>query len=145
MSSSDVTFFSTTIWRLEERNTLRYIVENWSEYLTRAQVYQALVQLGGPNSPNYRFNHRSTDLYDGNDEWMSEYEPMSEVDPRFPENRNPNYNQCKFEARSHRLKEQRADVFIAALSPYENLGFPILNFGFEENGMEHNPQLELVG
>ena len=64
MSSSNVTFFSTTIWRLEERRTLRYIVENWSEYLTRAQVYQALVQLGSPNSPNYRFYH-STRTYDG--------------------------------------------------------------------------------
>lgn len=65
MPSSNGTFFATIIWRPEEKDTLRYIVENWSEYLTRAQVYQALVQLGGPNSAEYRFYHSSTKTYDG--------------------------------------------------------------------------------
>ena len=42
------------IWRDNERDTLRWILERRPEDLTRCQIYQAFVQLGVPNSDHHR-------------------------------------------------------------------------------------------
>lgn len=47
-------FLNLEIWRPENKALLWYIVEQWPKYLSRAQLYQAMAQLGGPNSEHYR-------------------------------------------------------------------------------------------